>query len=232
MQAKPFEGIGAARILRAGARFSPIDHASYGANTTAFDYAGALLASHDRDDNAFTVLVVEHEASNDLGNEAARLLGHGTMENGTYKNRFECVLAAVPVVPPHVAAPTAPGALSAIVVGIDDSVVSAERGHRVKVQMYFQRGERPDPGGRPTGFGEDAQANAPGDDRSGTWVRVGGPVAGANWGALYTPRIGPEVTVQFIDGHIDRPVIVGGLYGGADAMPSRLASAPASAARA
>ncbi len=59
----------------------------------------------------------------------------------------------------------------------------------------------------------------PGDDRSGTWVRVGGPAAGANWGALYTPRIGSEVTVQFIEGDIDRPVIVGGLYGRGDAMP-------------
>jgi type VI secretion system secreted protein VgrG len=219
LRAKRFEGIGAARILRAGARFSLIDHASYGANTTAFDYAGALLASHDRADNAFTVLAVEHEASNNLGSEAARLLGRGTIESGTYKNRFECVLAAVPVVPPHSAAPTAPAALSARVVGIEDTTVHSERGHRVKVQMHFQRGESPNAGNGPTGFGTDELGNAPGDERSGTWVRVGGPAAGANWGALYTPRIGSEVTVQFIEGDIDRPIIVGGLYGGADAMP-------------
>ena len=219
LQAKRFEGIGAARILRAGARFSLIDHASYGANTTAFDYAGALLASHDRADNAFTVLAVEHEASNNLGSEAARLLGRGTIENGTYKNRFECVLAAVPVVPPHPSAPTAPAALSARVVGIEDATVHSERGHRVKVQMHFQRGQQPNAGNGPTGFGTDDQGNAPGDERAGTWVRVGGPAAGANWGALFTPRIGAEVTVQFIEGDIDRPVIVGGLYGGTDAMP-------------
>ena len=52
LQAKRFEGIGAARILRPGARFSLINHASYGANTTAFDYAGAALASHDRVDSS------------------------------------------------------------------------------------------------------------------------------------------------------------------------------------
>jgi len=95
----------------------------------------------------------------------------------------------------------------------------AERGHRVKVQLHFQRGEKPNTGNGPTGFGSDAQGNAPGDERSGTWVRVGGPAAGANWGALFTPRIGSEVTLQFIEGDIDRPVIVGGLYGGTDAMP-------------
>ncbi len=219
MQAKRFEGIAAARILRAGARFSLIDHPSYGANTTAFDYAGALAASHDRADNAFTVLAVEHEASNNLGSEAAKLLGRGTIENGTYKNRFECVLAAVPVVPPRPVAPTAPAALSARVVGLADEVVTAERGHRVKVQMHFQRGQSPNAGNSSTGFGTDTQGNAPGDERSGTWVRVGGPAAGANWGALYTPRIGSEVTVQIIEGDIYRPVIAGGLYGGTDAMP-------------
>jgi uncharacterized protein involved in type VI secretion and phage assembly len=48
---------------------------------------------------------------------------------------------------------------------------------------------------------------------------VTGPAAGANWGALYTPRLGAEVALQFIDGDIDRPVIVGGLYMGPDAKP-------------
>ena len=95
----------------------------------------------------------------------------------------------------------------------------AERGQRVKVQLHFQRGERPNAGQGPTGFGNDARGNAPGDERSGTWVRVAGPAAGANWGAVYTPRIGAEVTLQFIEGDIDRPVIAGGLYGGTDAVP-------------
>ena len=129
------------------------------------------------------------------------------------------MLAAVPVVPPHLPAPTAPAALSARVVGLADTAITGERGHRVKVQMHFQRGQQPNAGNGPTNFGTDDQGNAPGDERSGTWVRVGGPAAGANWGALYTPRIGSEVAIQFIEGDIDRPVIVGGLYGGGDAMP-------------
>jgi type VI secretion system secreted protein VgrG len=129
------------------------------------------------------------------------------------------VLAAVPVVPPRPSARTAPFTLTARVVGIEDAVVTAERGHRVKVQMHFQRGVQPNAGGLPTGFGADAQGNAPGDERSGTWVRVAGPAAGANWGSLYTPRIGAEVALQFIEGDIDRPVVVGGVYGGTDAAP-------------
>ena len=64
------------------------------------------------------------------------------------------------------------------------------------MQMHFQRGQQPNAGNGPTGFGTDAQGNAPGDERSGTWVRVGGPAAGANWGALYTPRIDSEVNLE------------------------------------
>jgi hypothetical protein len=43
-----------------------------------------------------------------------------------------------------------------------------------------KRGQQPNAGNGPTGFGSDTQGNAPGDYRSGTWVRVGGPTAGAN----------------------------------------------------
>ena len=42
--------------------------------------------------------------------------------------------------------------------------------------------------------------NAPASDASGTWVRVGQSVAGANWGAVFTPRLGQEVLVQFMQG--------------------------------
>jgi type VI secretion system secreted protein VgrG len=219
LNAKTFEGVGAARCLRAGARFSLIDHASYGANSSALSYAGAVLASHQRADNSFTVLAVTHQASNNLGSQAAQLLGQSTLERGSYKNHFECVLAAVPVVPVHRPAPTAPFALSARVVGVAGEPITAERGHRVKVQFHFQRGQHPNSGNGPTNFGAEEQGNATGDERSGTWVRVAGPAAGANWGSVYTPRIGSEVSVQFIEGDIDRPIVTGGLYTGPDAKP-------------
>ena len=65
----------------------------------------------------------------------------------------------------------------------------------------------------------DATGNAPGDDRSGTWVRVAVPHAGPNWGAVLVPRIGTEVVVEFIEGDIDRPLILGQLYNGQDLPP-------------
>lgn len=118
LDVKRFEGQGSTRHFEAGRTFSLIDHPLYGANTTAFDDLSALLASHQRADNQFTLLAVEHHATNNLGAEAAQLLGATDLERGTYKNHFHASLAAAPVVPRFVRKPTAPGAQTAIVVGL------------------------------------------------------------------------------------------------------------------
>ncbi len=55
--------------------------------------------------------------------------------------------------------------------------------------------------------------------QSGTWVRVAELQAGPNWGSHFTPRIGDEVLVEFIEGDIDRPVIVASLHNGQDLPP-------------
>jgi type VI secretion system secreted protein VgrG len=219
LDVKRFEGQGSTRHFEAGRTFSLIDHPLYGANTTAFNDVGALLASHQRADNAFTLLAVEHHASNNLGTEAAQLLGSTDLERGTYRNHFHAAPAAAPVVPRFVRKPTAPGAQTALVVGLSGEPLTTDRDHRVKVQFPWQRGSAPLAGGLSHEGSPDTEGNAPGDERSGTWVRVASPSAGANWGAVFTPRIGCEVLVDFIEGDVDRPIIVGALYNGADAPP-------------
>ncbi|MEG1326065.1 MAG: DUF2345 domain-containing protein, partial [Janthinobacterium sp.] len=68
-----------------------------------------------------------------------------------------------------------------------------------------------------------------GDDSAGTWVRVAStmaPVAGANWGGHALPRIGQEVLIDFLEGNIDRPLVIGTVYNGqgtADAQNNRVA---------
>jgi type VI secretion system secreted protein VgrG len=215
--AKRFEGQGGVRRLRPGQQFELIDHALYGANASALlsgeiDYAGGLLPSHRRDDNAFSVLAVEHRAANNLGSEAAELLKTPQLAKGSYRNHFHAVPAAAPLVPRRKRKPTAPALLTARVVGLAGEPLTSDRDHRVKVQFHFQRGQQPNPGGLAHVSDADPSGNAPGDEHSGTWVRVGGPAAGANWGSLYTPRIGTEVAVQFIEGDIDRPLIAGALH--------------------
>lgn len=107
--------------------------------------------------------------------------------------------------------PTVSGTQTAIVVGLD-APVHTDRDHRVKIQFHWQRGAMSGHGLQ--GEGED---NAPANDASGTWVRVGELLAGANWGSHFIPRLGQEVVVSFVEGDIDRPVITGAAYNGVGA---------------
>jgi type VI secretion system secreted protein VgrG len=143
------------------------------------------------------------------------------LERGSYRNRFAAVRTAVPVVPLACSAPAAAvasGPQTALVVGLPGEQLSIERNHAVKVQFAWQRGAKPNAGGlTETGSGgasgssatDPADAgNAPGSDASGTWVRVAEALAGPNWGTQFTPRIGTEVLVDFIDGDMDQPLVV------------------------
>jgi len=171
---KRFEGLGSARQLAAGAWFSLIDHPLYGAGASGGGVDAVI--GHARGDNRFTVLAVEHHATNNLGAQAAQLLEATTLEHGTYRNRFQCAPAAAAVVPRLQRKPTAPGLQTALVVGLAGEPLHTERDLRVKVQFPWQRGRQPLAGGLAHDeHSPDAQGQAPGDERSGTWVRVAMP---------------------------------------------------------
>ena len=46
--------------------------------------------------------------------------------------------------------------------------------------------------------------------------------AGKQWGALYIPRIGHEVIVDFLEGDPDQPIIVGSVYNAEEMPPYKL----------
>ncbi len=105
--------------------------------------------------------------------------------------------------------PTVVGTLSAIVVS-DGDPVQSDRDHRIKVQFPFQRGADASSAlAHPAG-----EDNAPGSASAWTWVRVMTPWAGDNWGGVVLPRKGQEVLVGFLEGDIDRPVVIGSVYNG------------------
>ncbi|MET0323285.1 MAG: type VI secretion system Vgr family protein [Duganella sp.] len=216
---KLFEGQGAVRRLAAGHGFTLTQHEHY-----------------LEGDNAFTVLWVEHEARNNISpamDGIGKLLGAAkaglatlaqfagsALENGTYRNRFACVRNTVAIVPRASAARFAGSALgpqTALVVGLPDAVNTTTREHQVRIQFAWQRGASSNAGG--LAHNTDQAGNAPGNDASGTWVRVAEALAGPNWGSQFTPRIGTEVLVDFIEGDMDRPLVVAQLYTGADAPP-------------
>jgi type VI secretion system secreted protein VgrG len=144
-----------------------------------------------------------------------------------YRNRFEAIRSTVAYrsssndgdgVRLH-PRPTVRGQQTAIVVGPPGAVIHTDRDHRIKVQFHWQRNAGNDDlsHSRLDHPVPDGQTGAPADDRAGTWVRIAtplAPIAGANWGAVAVPRVGSEVLIDFIDGDIDRPVVIGSLYNG------------------
>jgi len=98
--------------------------------------------------------------------------------------------------------PTAPGPMSAQVVGPDGQTTPSGPDElwcdalgRVKIRFHWQQAETA-------------------DDKDSCWVRVINRQAGPGMGWQWLPRIGQEVLVDFMGGDIDRPVILGALYNG------------------
>ena len=148
-------------------------------------------------------------------------------ERPLYRNCIEAIRSEVPYRSSDVDGhgvllhprPTVMGQQTAIVVGPPGAMVYTDRDHRIKVQFHWQRNA----GGNDLSHSRlnhpapEGQTGAPADDRAGTWVRIAAslaPIAGANWGAVAVPRVGSEVLIDFIDGNIDRPVVIGSLYNG------------------
>jgi type VI secretion system secreted protein VgrG len=161
-----------------------------------------------------------------LGNERADSLHANAKQTGErplYRMRVDAIGIDVPYRDSpfddqgqlYFPKPTLRGQQSAIVVGPDGSVIHTDRDHRIKIQFHWQRGAQSH--SRLAHPAPDGHTGAPGNDSAGTWVRVAtpmAPVAGANWGSNALPRVGQEVLVDFLEGDIDRPVVIGALHNG------------------
>lgn len=124
--------------------------------------------------------------------DADRLADH-TPRAPTYSNRFTCVPDTTKLRPPYnpsLRRPRVHGPHTAIVVGPESEEIHTDEHGRVRVRFHWDRSLRR------------------GDDCS-CWVPVAQTWAGPGWGALFIPRVGMEVVVQFLDGDPDRPLVIG-----------------------
>lgn len=130
-----------------------------------------------------------------------------------YSNAFTCIPNELTFRPkritPH---PVMNGPQPAIVVGPQGEEIYIDKYGRVRVHFYWDR--HVDPKQKP-------------DDCS-CWIRVSQLWAGKQFGALFHPRIGQEVIVDFYEGDPDQPIITGRVYnavqippGGTPVKPSR-----------
>lgn len=136
----------------------------------------------------------------------AHTMTHSVQRGGefNYSNRFSCIPADVPFRPPRVTPkPVVQGAQTAIVVGKSGEEIWTDKHGRVKVQFHWDR-------------------EGKGDENSSCWIRVSQLWAGTGWGAMFIPRIGQEVIVDFLEGDPDCPIITGRVYHGTNTPPYTL----------
>ena len=120
---------------------------------------------------------------------------------------------------PTVAKPVMRGPQTAIVVGRDKKEIDADKFGRVKVRFHW---DRDDPGADPDTAHGIMKAGA----LNSCYVRVAQIWAGAGWGAVFTPRVGQEVIVDFLEGDPDQPIIVGRLHNSVNMPPYEPAAHP------
>ncbi|MBI5753259.1 MAG: type VI secretion system tip protein VgrG, partial [Hydrogenophilales bacterium] len=173
------------------------------------------IDQHDAIDREFILTKISLNARNNLPEG----LGSGEQEAVSGKTRasansplpasrspftssFTATRNVVPIIPKEIPAPIAPQLMSAIVVGPAGEEIYTDNLGRIKVNLQFPRPA------------DHAEGGASFNDKDSVWLRVVQQWSGSEYGALYIPRVGDEVTLQFINGDIDRPIVTGTLYNG------------------
>ncbi|WP_046684693.1 type VI secretion system Vgr family protein, partial [Janthinobacterium sp. KBS0711] len=136
----------------------------------------------------YLILSVEHSASNNYQ--------VGLNAQSHYVNNMLCVRRDIRWRPgrgynstPCIVA----GVQTALVVGPAGEEIHTDALGRIRLQFHWDR------------LGEF-------DERSSPWIRVMMPMAGPQMGQIALPRVGQEVVVQFQDGNIDHPIVIGVVY--------------------
>lgn len=152
------------------------------------------LKNHVFDNARYSLTGVSHDARQPLETGTKGQAFH-------YGNEFTCIPGDVHYRPElKTPLPTVRGVETAIVVGPSGEEIYVDNYSRVKVQFHWDR-------------------EGKNDENSSCWIRVATFWAGKNWGSIHIPRIGQEVIVDFVEGDVDRPLIVGSVYNATQMPP-------------
>ncbi|MBN3860281.1 type VI secretion system tip protein VgrG [Neisseriaceae bacterium PsAf] len=117
---------------------------------------------------------------------------------------FQVLDASIPFRPIQTSSkPKVPGIHSATVVGPVKSEVHTDRHGRIRVHFHWDRYKKT-------------------EEDSSCWIRVVQAWGGKGWGVVSMPRVGQEVLVAYMDGDIDRPLVIGNVYNGDNPPPYEL----------
>ncbi len=169
--------------------------------TTGYRFTLQDFYRQDMNNKAYVLTRLNHE-----GYEGASYPGLQTRLPRiiVYANSFECIPYDVPYRPLRRAEkPRVFGTQTAVVVGPSGEEIDTDDLGRIKVQFHWDREGKK-------------------DENSSCWIRVGQLWAGPQWGAVFIPRIGQEVIVDFLEGDPDRPLVVGCVYHKSNMPPLNL----------
>jgi len=93
--------------------------------------------------------------------------------------------------------------LRAKVVGPEGEEIYVDAWGRIKVRFMFTRSDD---------HAHDGGAGANDNDTDSAWVDVLTPWAGEGYGARFHPRVGEIVVIDFFEGDVDRPFVVGRIH--------------------
>lgn len=121
---------------------------------------------------------------------------------------YQCGFTAIPVacpfrLPRSTPRPVIAGPQTAIVTGTKGEEIHTNEHGCVRVRFHWDRSENE-------------------YEATSYWIRVAQIWAGKSWGAMFLPRVGQEVIVEFLEGDPDAPIVTGRVYNGQCAPPYKL----------
>jgi len=141
--------------------------------------------------------VTHHGESSGAGSEETSVGTH-------YRNTFKAIVAGQTFIPASPSLkPRVHGVQLATVVGPRDQEIHTDPMGRIRVRFHWDR-------------------QSPAEELASCWIRVAQSLAGPGYGAVFIPRVGMEVLVQFLDGDPDQPLVCGTVYNGAAPPPYTL----------
>jgi len=155
------------------------------------------LAGHDLGDcnQEYLLAEVSH-----MGTQTQAMDEESNEGGFSYSNHFSAIPSTVTFRPERKSPkPVVEGIQTAVIVGPSGEEIYTDEFGRVKVRFHWDR-------------------RGSNDENSSCWIRVGQLWSGNEWGAMFIPRVGQEVIVDFIEGDPDRPLITGRVYN-RDNMP-------------
>jgi type VI secretion system secreted protein VgrG len=151
-------------------------------------------ASRDDDNAEYVITSMKVKAREES-------FGEQNSDEEVYESEFTCIPAETPFRPARATLkPLINGPQTAIVSGPDGEEVLTDEFGRVKVHFHWDRWNEA-------------------DDKCSCWIRVAQIWAGKSFGAMFLPRIGQEVIVEFLEGDPDRPIVTGRVYNGECQVP-------------